>query len=106
MTDFVQVSTTTASREEAEQIAIALVEQRLAACVQLIPQVQSVYRWQGKVEQASECLCVAKTHRSLLSQVEAAIHQAHTYACPELIMVPIEHGSRAYLDWLAAQLAG
>ena len=104
MTDFVLVSTTTASAAEAEQIATALVEQRLAACVQIIPQVQSVYRWEGKIEQSDERLCLAKTRRSLLSQVEAEIIRQHSYECPEIIAVPIEAGSLGYLQWLESQL--
>jgi len=104
MTDYLQLSTTTATAQQAEEIAKALVEQRLAACVQIIPQVRSVYRWQGKIEQADEWLCLVKTHRSLLSQVEAEICQRHSYECPELIAVPVEAGSAAYLEWLGKQL--
>ncbi len=98
MTEYVQLSTTTATVEEAEEIATALVEQRLAACVQIIPQVRSVYRWQGKVEQADEWLCLVKTRRSLLPQVEAEIGRRHSYECPELIAVSIEAGSVAYFE--------
>ena len=104
MTDFLQVSTTTSSVEEAQQIATALVEQRLAACVQMIPQVLSVYRWEGTIEQANEWLCVAKTRRSLLSQVEAEILRLHSYDCPEFVAVSIEGGSSGYLQWLDSQL--
>lgn len=104
MTDYLQLSTTTATAQQAEDIAIALVQQRLAACVQIIPHVQSVYRWQGKIEQADEWLCLVKTHRSLLSQVEAEIRQRHSYECPEVIAVPVEAGSGAYLEWLGKQL--
>ncbi|MGI9429971.1 MAG: divalent-cation tolerance protein CutA [Bythopirellula sp.] len=104
MTDFVLVSTTTASAAEAERIATALVEQRLAACVQIVPQVRSVYRWEGKIEQADERLCLAKTRRSLLPQVEAELLRQHSYECPEIIAVPIEASSLGYLQWLEAQL--
>ena len=104
MTDYMQLSTTTATAEEAQQIATALVEMRLAACVQIIPQVRSVYRWQGKVEQADEWMCLVKTRRSLLPQVEAEIGRWHSYECPELIAVSIEAGSVAYLNWLGEQL--
>lgn len=105
MTDYVQVTTTTANAAEAEGIATALVALRLAACVQIIPQLQSVYRWRDKVERAEECLCLLKTRRSLLPQVEVEIHRRHSYECPEFIAVPIEAGSLAYLAWLDEQLA-
>ncbi len=104
MTDYIQLSTTTSTAAEAETIATALVELRLAACVQIVPQVRSVYRWQGKVEQADEWLCLVKTHRRLLSRVEAEIDRLHSYECPEIVAVAIEAGSAAYLQWLGEQL--
>ena len=104
MTEYVQISTTTSTADEAKAIASGLVEQRLAACVQIIPQVSSIYRWQGKVEQADEWLCLVKTHRRLLSQVEAEISRLHSYECPEIVVVTIELGSAAYLAWLGDQL--
>jgi len=104
MNDFSQLSTTTSTAEEAEAIAVALVEQRLAACVQIIPQVRSVYRWQGKVELADEWLCLVKTHHSLLPQVETEIKRRHSYECPEIVVVSIEAGSGAYLKWLGEQV--
>jgi periplasmic divalent cation tolerance protein len=104
MTDFVLVSTTTASATAAEQIATTLVEQRWAACVQIIPQVRSVYRWEGKIERADEHLCLVKTRRSLLPQVEAEVLRQHAYECPEIIALPIEASSAGYLQWLESQL--
>lgn len=104
MTDFVQLSTTTSTAAEANEIATALVELRLAACVQIVPQVRSVYRWQGKVDQADEWLCLIKTRHPLLPQVEAEICRRHSYECPEIIAVPIVAGSAAYLQWLGEQL--
>lgn len=106
MTDFVLITTTTNSADEAGRIATTLVEQRLAACVQIIPQVQSVYRWQEKIEQSEEWLCLVKTRRSLVEQVEVDISRLHSYDCPEIIVVPIEAGSEAYLNWLDAELKG
>jgi len=103
-TDYVLLSTTTSSATEAEHIAQALVEKRLAACVQIVPQVRSIYRWQDKIEKSDEWLCLAKTRRSLLPQAEAEITQLHSYDCPELITVPIEASSAAYLAWLDEQL--
>ncbi len=104
MTDHLQISTTTSTAAEAESIANALVEQRLAACVQIVPQVKSIYRWQGKIEHAEEWLCLIKTQRSLLPKVEAEICRLHAYDCPEVIAVAIEAGSEAYLKWLDEQL--
>lgn len=104
MTDYLQVSTTAATADEAERIAAVLVEQRLAACVQIIPQLRSVYRWQGKVEQANEWLCLIKTRRSLFDEVEAEIRRLHSYDCPEIIAVTIERGNEDYLRWLGEQL--
>lgn len=104
MTDYLQISTTTASEEQAHEIAAALVERRLAACVQILGPIQSVYRWQEKIEQASEWLCMVKTRRALFAEVEAAIRELHSYECPEIVAVPIVEGSAAYLAWLSEQL--
>lgn len=104
MTEFIQISTTTENQEQAQAIATALVERRLAACVQVSGPVQSVYRWQGAVERADEWLCTVKTRAALFPQVEAAIRELHSYECPEIIAVPIVAGSEAYLKWLGEQL--
>ncbi|NOY43367.1 MAG: divalent-cation tolerance protein CutA [Planctomycetes bacterium] len=104
MTDFVQIATTSATEQQAEQIAQALVDERLAACVQILGPIRSIYRWQEKVEQAAEWLCVAKTRRSLFGDVEAKIRDLHSYECPEIVATPIVDGSKAYLDWLDNQL--
>ncbi len=104
MTDFIQVSTTTETEQAAQEIATALVEQRLAACVQVSGPIKSVYRWQDKVQRSQEWLCTAKTLASLFPKVERAIRELHAYECPEIIAVPIVDGSEAYLTWLAEQL--
>jgi periplasmic divalent cation tolerance protein len=101
MHEFVQVQTAAGSREEAQRIAAVLVERRLAACVQIVGPVQSVYRWQGRVERADEWLCLAKSASSQFAAVEAAIRELHSYECPEVIAMPITAGSAAYLAWLA-----
>lgn len=105
MTGFVQVITTVDSESAALEIAMALVEQRLAACVQVTGPATSVYRWQGAVEEAQEWLCAIKTRAALLPQVEAAIRARHSYECPEIIALPIADGAPAYLQWLDEQLA-
>jgi periplasmic divalent cation tolerance protein len=101
MTDpLVQIVTTTSSAEEARRIATALVERRLAACVQIVGPVESVYRWQGKIETANEWQCLIKTRQSKYSAVEAAIRELHSYDVPEILAFPISDASPAYRQWL------
>lgn len=104
MTDAIQVLTTTSQQEEAERIARHLIQERLAACVQVAGPIHSTYWWQGQVETAEEWLVVAKTRQALYGQVEAAIRQVHSYEEPEILAVPIVAGSAGYLKWLAEQL--
>lgn len=104
MQDFLQVTASIPSQNEAARIATALVEQRLAACVQMLGPVHSTYRWQGAVERAEEWLCVIKTTRASYPAIEAAVRALHSYECPEIIATPITHGSEAYLSWLADQM--
>ena len=100
----VQVSTTTASREDAERIGAMLVEGRLAACVQVVGPVSSRYRWQGRVESSQEWMCLIKTTPDRFSEVEAAVAAAHGYEVPEIVALPIVAGSRAYLDWVVSEV--
>lgn len=104
MTDYVQVLTTTASEQEAERIAAALVERRLAACAQVSGPIASRYRWRGEVEEAREWQCLAKTEASRYAEVEAAIRELHSYEQPEIVATPIVAASRGYLDWISASL--
>ena len=104
MTDNRIILTTAGSAEEARKIATALVEQRLAACVNIVPQIESVYRWQDKVETAREWLLVIKTSQTRYKAVEKAIREMHSYELPEVVSVAIEGGSKDYLKWLAAQV--
>ena len=100
MTDKLLVLTTTGSESEARKIAEMLVERRLAACVNVIPRIQSVYRWQGRVETAEEFLLIVKTVKSKEDQVQAAIRESHSYELPECISIPVESGSAEYLRWI------
>ncbi|BBO30859.1 divalent-cation tolerance protein CutA [Lacipirellula parvula] len=100
---FIQIATTAGSREEADRIATALVDRSLAACVQIVGPMQSVYRWQGQIDRSEEWLCQIKTTRQHYAAVEAAIRELHSYECPEVIATPIVAGSAAYLQWLAEQ---
>ncbi len=104
MHETIQVSTTTATKADAERIAAALVEQRLAACVQVSGPIHSCYRWQGEIETAEEWLCSAKTTREAYDQVEQAIRELHSYDEPEIMAVPIVAGSAGYLAWLREQV--
>ncbi len=104
MHETIQVNTTTATKADAERIATALVERRLAACVQVGGPVRSCYRWHGKTETAEEWLCTAKTTREAYDEVEQAIRELHPYEEPEIIAVPIVAGSAGYLAWLREQV--
>ncbi len=103
MNDFLQIVTTTERQEDARRIADLLVEKRLAACVQIVGPVTSVYRWQGNVESAQEWQCQIKTRQALFDSVADAIREAHPYEVPEIVAVPIVAGSREYLIWLEEQ---
>ena len=96
------MTTTTASRADARRIARALMDGHLAACVQIVGPIESVYRWQGKVETAREWLCFIKTTRARYRELAAAVEALHPYDTPEIIALPIAAGSRRYLGWLSA----
>ncbi|HEY6291570.1 MAG TPA: divalent-cation tolerance protein CutA [Terriglobia bacterium] len=104
MTDKVVVLVTTGSLKEARKVARGLVEARLAACVNVLPPVESVYHWQGKIQNGSERLLVIKTSREVFPEVLSNIRKLHSYATPEIICLPIIDGSRDYLDWIAQSL--
>ena len=104
MSEYIQIATTVATKEEAEGLAGMLVEQRLAACVQVLGPITSHYRWQGKIEIAEEYLCLAKSRRALLPQIKEAIKEIHPYEVAEIVATPLIAGSREYLAWLAAEV--
>ena len=101
MTDKRIVLSTASSEEEARKIAHALVDRQLAACVNIVPQIESVYRWQGKVESAREWLLLIKTSAEKFSAVRDALCELHSYDLPECIAIAIEDGSPDYLQWIA-----
>ena len=104
MTNYIQVVTTTERKEDAERIARALVEARLAACVQIVGPITSTYRWQGAIETAEEWQCLAKSRQDLFTRVDEAIRGIHPYEVPEILALPIAAGSSAYLEWLETEL--
>jgi len=91
---------TVPDRESGERIAHALVEERLAACVNVVPGITSVYRWQGKVEKAAECLLISKTGVEKFEALKKRVQELHPYEVPEIIAIPITAGSSEYLKWL------
>ena len=100
MTDKVLVLTTVAGESEARQLAQGLVERRLAACVNIVLQIQSVYRWEDKVESAEEFLLLIKTTKGRAAEVQSTIRELHSYDLPECIVLSVEGGSENYLKWI------
>lgn len=104
MTAYLQVATTTESKEDADRIAKLLVEARLAACVQQVGPIESTYWWKDRIETAKEWLCLIKTRDSLYDELERAIRAIHPYETPEIIAIPIVNGSDDYLEWLSREV--
>jgi periplasmic divalent cation tolerance protein len=100
----IAVFMTAANKEEADRLAEMLVGKQLAACVQILPDVESVYRWQGKVERQVEVLLIAKTLSSKFAALEREVRRLHSYETPEIVAVPLTAGSPSYLTWLSASV--
>jgi periplasmic divalent cation tolerance protein len=98
------VLTTVANHEEAARLGRTLVEERLAACATLVPAVQSIYRWRGEIESATETLLLIKTGPEQLAALEARLHELHSYQTPEFLVLDVDAASQPYLDWLQASL--
>ena len=98
------VLTTAGSAEEAERIATAVVEERLAACANVLPGVTSIYRWEGSVQRDAETLVVLKTTADSVEALTRRIAQIHPYDVPEVIALPVREGHGPYLDWVAAEV--
>jgi periplasmic divalent cation tolerance protein len=105
MTNKIVVLSTCASPEEADRLARSLVEQRLAACVNVLPGISSHYWWQGRLETAQECLLLVKSSRERFDQLRSVLEQAHSYEIPEVIALPVVDGSLNYLNWIDLNLA-
>ncbi|MDW7771897.1 MAG: divalent-cation tolerance protein CutA [Desulfobulbaceae bacterium] len=103
MTTYIQVVTTLNDKKTAAEIAGALLEKKLVACVQILP-CQSMYRWQGKIEESEEYFCIMKSSSRLYPKLEKAIRESHPYDVPEILAVEVVAGNREYLDWLDQEL--
>lgn len=99
-TNEVVVYITASGEDEAAKIAKSLVEAKLAACVNIVKNVRSIYSWQGKIEDESEALMIVKTQKKHFSAVSAKVKELHSYSVPEVIALPIIEGSEDYLKWL------
>jgi uncharacterized protein involved in tolerance to divalent cations/8-oxo-dGTP pyrophosphatase MutT (NUDIX family) len=106
MRDFIIVFVTVGSASEGDRLGQALVEERLAACVNRLPGVHSIYRWEGKVEQSAEELLIIKTRKTVFRALEKRVRELHSYAVPEIIALPIVTGSEPYLKWLSEATLG
>lgn len=95
---------TTPNTDEAAQLAEMLVERNLAACAQILPEIESVYRWQGKTERQKEVLVIAKTTKSNFEKLEREVRAIHSYETPEIVALPLTAGSLPYLEWLGANV--
>jgi periplasmic divalent cation tolerance protein len=105
MSDKMIVLSTAGAADEAKRIADALVERKQAACVNIVPGVESIFSWEGKVEHAQEWLLVIKTSATAFNRVEATIKELHSYSVPECVAIEIKHGSKNYLNWIAESVA-
>jgi periplasmic divalent cation tolerance protein len=104
MPDFVVVFCTCRDRDEAARLAHAVVDRRLAACVNILPAIESVYRWQEKVESETECLLLIKTTEDRFSALRDAIHELHSYDTPEVLALPVAAGGEKYLAWIRSSV--
>jgi periplasmic divalent cation tolerance protein len=104
MTDKIVVLSTCGSAQEAERLARELVEQHVAACVNIVAPVRSIYRWKGKIEDASEWLLIVKTERASFDRLRAVLGAAHSYELPEVLALPIVAGSPNYLSWIESEV--
>ncbi len=106
MTDKIVVLTTCDSEKRAAALARHLVEQRVAACVNILPKAMSVYRWKDRIEDSAEWLLVIKSRRDLFAALRAEIEKVHTYEVPEIMALQVVEGSEAYLGWIDRELTG
>lgn len=104
MTDKIVVFSTCGDEAEAQRVGRHLVEQRVAACVTLVPGARSIYWWQGKVEESSEWILIIKSSREALPKLREQLQKVHSYQVPEIVALPIVDGSQPYLDWMEREI--
>ena len=104
MEEYIQVITAIEKREDAEKIANAMVEKRLAACVQIVGPIVSTYWWKGNIERVEEWLCIIKSKKDLYDELEKSIREIHPYETPEIFALSIAAGSEDYLKWLSREV--
>ena len=100
MTDIRVVLVTCKDDDQAGRIARGLIQEKLAACVNLLPQIRSLFVWQGQLEETKEVLLIAKTQAHLVKRLEEAVRSSHTYECPEILSMPVDQGFEPYLAWV------
>ena len=100
MTDIRVVLVTCKDDDQAARIARGLIEKKLAACVNLLPQIRSLFVWKGKLEETREVLLMAKTRAHLVQSLEASVRSDHSYECPEILSMPVDQGFEPYLSWV------
>lgn len=98
--EYIAIFVTCADNAQAHAIAGAVLETRLAACVNIVPQIRSLYWWKDAIQDESELLCIIKTHAGKFDDVRRAVAAVHSYEVPEIIAVPIVNGHKPYLDWI------
>ena len=103
MTEYAAVYVTASDVKEAKKIARAVVEERLAACANIYPEIKSIYWWQGKVEESSETALVLKTRKELVPKLIERVKQLHSYTVPCIIALPIAEGNREFLEWIKSE---
>jgi periplasmic divalent cation tolerance protein len=103
MTEYIQVLSTTGSKDDARKIAASAVGKRLAACAQILGPITSTYWWQGAMESAEEWLCLLKTRKDLYDELEQDIRENHPYDVPEILALPVTAGNQSYLEWIMSE---
>jgi periplasmic divalent cation tolerance protein len=103
MSEFLSVFITVPSLDVAEKIGRTIIEERLAACVNIVPNIRSIYRWNGNLESATEAVLIAKSRTALFERLEQRVMALHPYECPCIVAWPIEAGYQPYLDWIAQE---
>jgi periplasmic divalent cation tolerance protein len=106
MTEYIVVYVTAPNEEEAGKIARSLVEDKLAGCVNIVKNMRSIYRWQGKIEDEDEVLMIVKTRKEHFAHIREMVKRLHSYSVPEIIVLPIVAGSEDYLTWLKEETNG